>query len=182
MQPDEPGATPEQPQEPQEPQSTVLRQSLDVYVNEALDLRFGYELPDVHGSPKETLDALHEIRGRLDRVEYLYGRVMRIRARTKRYADASKARADEAWDIELQSFRQRTDRRGDEFVSAKERYAHANLATVDDQREARQAAELASIAEEAHDLLRLTHRGLADLRQELLAVLRGFQHESSLER
>lgn len=173
---------PAEPQELNASQLTTLRQSLDVYVNEALDLRFGYELPDVHGSPKETLDALHEIRARLDRVEYLYGRVMRIRARTKRYADACRASADEAWDSELQSARSRADRRGDEFVSAKERYAVANLATLDAQREARSAAALASVADEAHDLMRLTYRGLTDLRQELLAVLRGYQLESNLER
>lgn len=162
--------------------SDDIRELLSGYAGEALDLRFAGGLPGPQSAPKQILDALLDVRRRLDRVEALLGRAVRIRARCARASAAAKAAADDAWDRAAQRGRSAPVARGDEFSSARERHADANLAVLDERRAAREAAGLADHADEAVEVLRLAHRGLADLRQDVMAILRALQFESHLDR
>ncbi len=157
--------------------------ALDGYVGTALELRMTSALPIHDATPGELTDSLAEIRCRLDRVEELLSRVIRIRARLQRCLHAAQATLDDAWDEAVTVQRSAPVRRGgDEYTTARERHAEANLATLDLRTATRHAAELAHHADEAVEVIRLAHRGLGDLRHEVLVLLRAVQFESHLER
>lgn len=95
--------------------------------------------------------------------------------------------AEDAWDRASQLVREQArnipvTRRSDEFLTGKERAADTNLAVLDQRIAARQAADLAHTCDEAVDVLRLSHRGLDGVRQDLLTILRTLAFESHLER
>lgn len=162
--------------------SDDVQAALNGYLQQALALRFDGEPPSLHATPKELLDALLDTRHRLDRAEAILGRAIRLRARAHRASAAATAVADDAWDWAVQRARSAPVTRGGEYSSARERHADANLAVLDVRRAARAATDLVSSCDEATDVIRLAHRGLADLRYELLTVLRTLQFESHLER
>jgi hypothetical protein len=160
---------------------TDIRALLDGHVVEAVELRFSGDIPGPQSAPKQILDALYEVRRRLDRVEFLLSQAIRVRGKLRESNDAATAEVDDAWDSSIHTTRSAAVVR-DDYTSAKERYAEANLATLDLRRTQRAAAAVLAHADTSVDLLRLSLRGLGDLRQELLTVLRTLQFESHLER
>jgi hypothetical protein len=162
---------------------TALASSLDDLIGEAQNLRAALpEMPDTHASPHEVHDYLLDVRRRLDRVEHLFAVCIRVHARTKRSAAQITAELDDAWDEAILKVRTAPVRRGDEYSSAKERAAEANLVTLAARRAARTAAENVLRADEALAVLRLLHRGLDGVRQDALTILRALVFESHLER
>jgi hypothetical protein len=166
-----------------------LEEELAEWAAEALRLRFAevagspaVELPPVESGASEVMQRLLAVRQRLDRVEELLARATRARGRSSRAAQVAKAQADDAWDVSSQRGRAAPVRRGGEFEGPRERYADNNLATLDQRRATREAERLADSASECLDVVRLCHRGLDGIRQDLLTMLRAFQFESHLER
>lgn len=162
--------------------SDDVRAALSSYVAEALNLRFSGALPTSAASVADMLDALLDVRQRLDRVEELLTKVIRLRARVHRAATLTTATVDESWDRAVQAQRTAPVSRGDNFSGPRERYAEANLTVLEERRAARIATELASHADEAHDVIRLVHRGLDGVRHDHLTILRAVQFETSLDR
>lgn len=162
--------------------SDDLRTAIEGYVREALDLRFAGELPKPGLDGALLTGLLLDVRQRLDRVEELLARALRIRGHARRQADHVSAVAEDALDGAIVRARTAPAIRGDEYSSAKERLAHANLQVLDERRAARAAAELAHHCDEAVDLLRLTQRGLESTRHDHLALLRALQFESTMDR
>lgn len=158
---------------------------VDGFINkmaaESHELRGGATLPHPDAGPKELADALLDIRARLDRVEYLLQHAMRIRNAARHRATALRQIADDAWDKAITAQRNTPVRR-DDYATGKERHAEANLAVMTDLRAARDAEAVHASCADSVELLRLHHRGLADMRQDVLALLRVFQFESNLER
>jgi hypothetical protein len=157
-----------------------VRAQLDELVVEAIRLRFDTPPPRLR-SPHELLDALYDVRVRLDRVEQILSQAQRLRARARDAAASAEALAEEAWDRAAQQARNSPVSR-DDYSSARERAAEANLAVLTERRTARAASALASYVDNQVDVLRTANRGLDGLRHDLLAALRAFQIESSLER
>ncbi len=165
-------------------------QAIDIVeraVGEAILLRFDTDSPTFDADPAEILATLQDVRRRLDRGEELYANSMRIKNRVERDKALTQAVADDAWDAAINTAR--TDRRTvavlntrDEFSSAKERTAEANLATVEHRRKARIAADAYTAVTGHVDVLRTLHRGLDNVRHDLLATLRTLAFESTLDR
>jgi hypothetical protein len=166
-----------------------LEATLVGWAAEALDLRFGVvagraapDLPPPQSGPSDVLEQLRAVRARLDGVERLLGSATRARGRAQRAATEAKALAEHAWDETANRARSGGARRGGEYEGARERYADWNLATIPQQRAARAAERLAGVATESLDVVRLTHRGLEGLRNDLHLMLRAMNVESALER
>ncbi len=155
---------------------------LAAYIDEAQALARGIELPPGVPAPVDIVELLAQVRQRLDRLEHLLAAVIRIRARAHRAANAAKAAASDAWDKAAMRRRSAPVQRGDEYYSARERDAEANLASLDLIHAHRAAAELAQHCDEAHDVIRLHHRGFDNYRQDIHAILRAMTFEHHLER
>lgn len=159
-----------------------VRAALSAYAAEVLVLRFDGELPGPEAGPGDLLSTLLDVRRRLDRIEELHARAIRIKGQVHRKAAFATAVADDAWDTAAQSRRTAPVIRGDEYSSARERTAEANLATVNERVAARKASALATDCDVFVDVIRLAHRGLDGTRHDLLAMLRTLQFETVLER
>jgi hypothetical protein len=155
-----------------------VRVALDGMVAEALALRYAAEPVKPGSTPALFVDALIDLRQRLDRVEELYGKALRVRGQARRGAEQTEAVAQDAFDTAMLAGQDTRE----EFSSARERNAEANLAALSERRAARSGALLAGYCDEAVELLRLTYRGLEGARQDILAAMRLFQFESALER
>ncbi len=155
---------------------------LGSYVTEALQLRLGVDTSRSGVAPALTLEHLQDVRRRLDRVEELLTRGIRVRARAQRAAAAAQAAVDDAWDAAIRKVRAAPVQAGGEYSSARERHAEANLAVLDLRHAARRAHETAHHCEEAVEVIRVAHRGLDGVRGDALAVLRTLAFESHLER
>lgn len=149
---------------------------------EALDLRFGGALPDSSAGNKQIVDTLLDVRRRVDRVEEVYGKAIRLRAEARRQHTAVKAVVEDAWDRSAVAARRASVGRGDEYATARERHAMANLDVLELRRDERSAGQVVDVCDEAVEMLRLTYRGLVDLRQDFLAILRSIQFETTLDR
>ncbi len=157
--------------------------TLNTFITEVQLLRAELPpMPQVDAPPSDVHEFLLNVRRRLDRVEHLYSSAIRIRGRAHEAATAAGHEAQDDWDNAILRIRAAPVRRNDEYSSAKERSAEANLATMTTQRSHRAALALARTCDTAVDVLRLLHRGLDGVRQDALAILRHVQFESHLER
>lgn len=162
--------------------SQDLDQFVSTMINEVLTLRTTVQWPSLEAGPSELLHFLLDIRKRQDRVEEIFSSVVRLRSRAQRVSSIADAVVEDAWDKAAVKRRGAGVQRGDEFSSARERHAEANLDVLDLRHAARQAAQQAQLADEAVDVIRLAHRGLDGVRQDVLTVLRALQFETHLER
>lgn len=166
------------------------RDVLKSWIEEAVDLRHGRGegMPELSPysdliSPFQITEQLTFIRLRLDRLEEMLVNSIRARASLKRAHQVVKDELQQAWDTHVTN-PSAIQRRvlTQEYATGKEKFAEANLATLDLQRKERKSAELLSFAEETAEVIRTLHRGLEGIRQDLLAQVRALQVESHLER
>lgn len=157
-----------------------LRSLLGKHIDESLRLRMGAQLPRPDASAGELLEALLDVRRRMDRVEELLATALHLRGMAARKATALRVQAEDAWDEA--AVRQRAAAVRDEYSSAKERTAATNLEILDLRRLERGADVHARLCDDAVEAIRLRLRGLGDVRQDVLAVLRTRQWETSLDR
>jgi hypothetical protein len=156
--------------------------SLEKIRDEVLSLRFAGSLPPAAAAPSEVLENLVEARTRLDRTEELLYRVLRMQSHLAAERVKAEAAAEEAWDASVVRQRQGSVRRSDEFVAPKEKYAEANLATIDLRRVVRLAAEQETQVSDLLVVVNKAHRGLDGLRQDLTTMLRAVQFENTMSR
>lgn len=157
------------------------------WATEALELRHGVaEDPDgVLGVPEDNADAqevmhfLRRVRVRSDRVDFLLSRTTQAKARAKRAQEHAQFQADLAFDTAAQ---QNGANRRQEFVTAMERKADANLDSLEQRRMAHHAARLVSITTEVHEVVNQVHWQLDAIRKDLRSTLHALQFESGLER
>lgn len=160
----------------------VFADRLGGLVRQGLDLRFGVGLPGAAAAPPEVLAVLLEVRGRLDRLESLLLESLRLRDGARQARTAAEAEAGEAWDQQAAAGSPALLSKAGDYTGPRERYAQYNIATLDQQRQSQRAARVAAAAEGAYEQLRVLHRGLDGLRQDLVTALRAVQFESSIER
>lgn len=151
-------------------------------VSEVISLRYGASLPPTFSGAQQVLDSLVDVRRRLDRVEELLVYTIQIKGRAHSENELKKSQADQHWAEALRQGKRSPVMRGNEYEGPRERYAEADLATLNERREARQSQDLEDFANSCLDVIRTAHRGLDGLRQDHLAVLRAAQMENALER
>lgn len=132
--------------------------------------------------PRTLINALVGVRARMDTVESILAALIRAKSRTARAAKAARYAADDAWNANSIRTRNTPGVRRDEYVGAKEHYADNNLASFNEQRQARASERLADYAAECLDVVRLVHRGLDSHRTDLNVIMRTLAFESHLER
>lgn len=147
---------------------------------ESLTLRMGAQLPAAGAPAGQLLAALLDVRSRLDRLEELLITTLGARGLAARRHTAVRSEVDDAWD--QAAVRNRSAGVRDEYSSAKERAAVTNLEVLDLRRIERSADNQLRRCDETVEAVRLRLRGLQELRQDLLAVIRINQFESTLER
>lgn len=147
---------------------------------EALELRMGAGLPPADATTGQLLAALLGVRQRLDRMEALLADVLQLRAVAARQHTAVRIIVDDAWDQAAVGARNAGVR--DEYSSAKERAAAANLQVLDERRLERVADRQLRRCDEAVEFIRLRLRGLQEVRQDILAVIKIRQFETAMER
>lgn len=163
-------------------EAAKTRETLNSYIEEVYRLRFNADVSKPGEGPSEILARLMTTRKSLDRIEELFMSCLRVKAKANRMKDSAQATVEDEWDQAVMNTRSATVVRGSDMIGPRERYANANLATLATRRNARSVAELASVADEAVDVIRVAYRGLDSVRQDLNTVLRTLQFESSLER
>jgi hypothetical protein len=157
--------------------------NLDTIINEALVLRRGIELPTIDQGPVEVLARLIAVRSRLDRVEELLSTVARFRGQVRSQHKDATAEFDEAWASQITSANRRG--RGSDGWSdpaPRERYATADVATLDLKRRVRQLDKILDTANDAIYVIERVQRGLDSTRMDLHLILRAMSVETQLER
>lgn len=161
--------------------SVEIQQALAQFASECYKLRFEVGSLDVDASPSEVMSLLLDARRRLDRIEELLHKTILVRGRLSRVNSAASVAAEEAWDEQAIKNKSRSTGVVTDYSGPRERYAESNLATLNERRAMRQAAELLSLANDSFDVIKLAHQGLDRVRQECLVLLRSLRFESSLE-
>ncbi len=169
------------------PDTTNVEQALLDIVSEALELRHG-DAGDPEGrltsvDPNDGVQAVYamliRVRQRTDRVDYLLARVTQIRGRARRSRENARFEAEFAYNSATSTNERNRTR---EFVTKEERHAQAALASLVEKREAFLADRLVSHADEAYDVVNQVYRQFGDIRNDLRAMFKALQFESSLER
>lgn len=139
-----------------------------------------HQVPQMGDGPEKFAEALLVARACLDRVEEILSAATAM-ASGARIAAREKA---EAADDELDKVIDRRSKRARDFEAARERIAAARLdnEVFPKIAEARSAQKVADMAASIEARVRLAHRGLDGMRQDLAAALRHVSWESSLDR
>lgn len=157
-----------------------LRTLMEEHIKEAVIMRMGVKLPNELASMTDLMDALLDARRRLDRIEEILGSTLRWKASTNQVWTACKVELENAWDEAATKNRAAAAR--DEYSSARERAASVNLAVLDLRRAERKAEQDAKLCDETVEYIRLRYHGLAGYRQDLIALVKARQFETSLDR
>jgi hypothetical protein len=160
---------------------STVAETLASLMKEALSLRFQGELPGAQAGPLEVLESLLECRKKADRVEGLYLQALTIKGTLSRRSALHNAEAEDEWAEALIKVRNSPIYKQDSFAGPREKYAEADLATLEFKRQARKSAELLSLADEAVDVIRTTLTGLNNTRQDHISWIRSLQFMSTLE-
>lgn len=158
--------------------------NLDVLIDEALQLRRGLSLPTIDQGPVAVMEQLIEVRTRLDRAEELLSIVTRFRTIVRTRNKNASGTLEEAWAARVvpTNGRRRLGSDGWGGSAPRERYAEADLATLDEKRNVRRLEILFDQVNDAVEVIRQAHRGLDSTRMDLHLILRAMSVETSLER
>jgi hypothetical protein len=146
------------------------------WVEEAMDLRHG-EAHDPHGKVSlpayelgqdAAVDMLQRVRQRLDRVEELQSMSRQALGRVLRLREQADFELSLKYDESIATNRNRYL----EYQSADEKRADASLASLNEKRQQHQMKRLESHAKEALDVITQCYWGLANLREDILQMLR----------
>lgn len=165
-------------------ESAGVSQAVENMVTEARQLRAPSDLPSLESGPGVVWEHLVAIRTRLDRIEELLSRTIRVRTKVRAQAKTAAAEVEDAWAAQVgrSPSRKQASFGGPGDQAPRERYADADLAVLEQRRAQRQVQGLADQVEDAVEVIRMTHRGLDSMRMDLHTMMRSFSVGSSLER
>jgi hypothetical protein len=171
-------SVPEEDDPLQDP-AAVFRQQCALWEEAASRCRF-HELtrPGPETSPSVVMEALVQVRARLDTIEVVLGQVMAVKAATAAQARNLEQAADDAWDRQAEAERRRPR---PEYQGSKERYAYWNLAIRAERARAREARDLADFVRATYDRVKLHYDGLNETRRDLAARLTHARWETHIE-
>lgn len=158
-----------------------LQSYLDKAVADATKYRSGKTELGADASYPEVLDALVDLRRRYDRVEEIYRNVLQIKCRTVLLRNQLQAEVSDEWNAAVVRVRQNSTKAGDEYMGPRERYAEADLMTLETKLKSRRADALAESAATALECVKTILRGLDGTRQDHLTWLRTLNFATSLE-
>jgi hypothetical protein len=157
--------------------SDYIRDLGTEWLAEVAELR-RVEVPEIGDGPEKFSAALLKARASLDRVEEILSQATALSSAAKIRARELAEQADDELDREIV----KRSARARDFESARERVADAGLAVLGPRQQARSAQKVADMAANIEARIRLAHRGLDGLRQDLAAALRHVSWESNLDR
>ena len=157
--------------------SDQVRESLQAWVEEALELRHGEAgdpegkvgLPPYEAGQSASIAMLQRVRVRLDRIEELQSKARQMKGRVLRTRDEADFEASLAYD---QAMQQNRATRIQDYVTAAEKNADASLASFEQKRRAHQIKLLESFSVEALDVITQCYWGLEKLREDILQMIR----------
>ena len=139
-----------------------------------------FVLPHQEEAPDAWREALHRIRGQLDRLEALRAQALTLRSTIRSGRIQHTQAAEEAWSSAAAADQRRGQIR--EFEGAKERAARFDLAAIGERRRMRQWEIAAEMADTVAEQVRGMHAGLRDARTDIIEYLRALAWESHLDR
>jgi hypothetical protein len=155
----------------------VIRDLGNGWLAEIAELR-KVDVPGLDDGPVRFGEVLLEARGNLDRVEEILSQASAMASAARIHARETAEKADDDLDKAIAA----RMKRARDFEGARERLADASLTVLGPRREARSAQKVADMAASVEARIRLAHRGLDGLRQDLAAVLRHVSWENSMDR
>lgn len=157
---------------------------LSKLVDTALDLRAKVPpLPSIEDGPRAALEYLAEIRSAMDRVDTTLTTVMRFRGRMRDASKLAQANHDDAWAQATGGASKRgRGVSGWSEPAPRERYAEADLATLNERRQMRKYARWLDESNDSVEIIQRVYRYLDEVRKDLHLILRAMSVESSLER
>lgn len=139
-------------------------------IEEAISLRKAVEV-DFSSSEEVLAESRQDIRRKIDRLEELLNICVRIRYSYKRVVEREQAELDEAWDRAVRESKPKVAF-GSDMIAPRERYADANLKTLEQHRKLNESKEVLSHVQEAEEVVRNCYKGLDGLRLELSSVIK----------
>jgi hypothetical protein len=158
-----------------------LAARMESLMTEALTLRSSVHLPKVTDQADEVLVRLQQARQAQDRVEEIMLIIGRSKAMAQRQKTSFENVADDAWANALRNLRALPTFRNTEYVGPRERYAEADLSTMEHKANFRRAEEELSYVVEAYDFVRTIYFGLNGVRDDIKDILRKSTFQSRLE-
>lgn len=150
--------------------SDKVKSAVKDIIEESLSLRKAVEV-DFSSSDEELAESRQDIRRKIDRMEELLNIVVRIRYAYKRTVDKEQAELDEAWDRAVRDSKPKVAF-GSDMIAPRERYADANLKTLEQHRKVNDSKEVLSHVQEAEEVVRNCYKGLDGLRLEVASVIK----------
>lgn len=158
-----------------------IKDKITSLIKEATDLRFGnMYLPEVGAPSDELIESLVVVRRVLDRLEEIHLQLLRFKSFASSLNATVSEEHDNEWDAVISRNKTSSVIRN-EYTAAKERYAEANLATLESRRKVKQAAEFLEFCSNASEVVRTQYRGMDGVRQDILTVLKSQQFMNHLE-
>jgi hypothetical protein len=153
-------------------------------VDPILDLRAKIPpLPAIEDGPRAALEYLAEVRSAMDRVDVALTTAVRFRSRIREAFKLATAAHDDAWAAATGGASKRgRGQSGWGEPAPRERYAEADLATLNERRQMRKFDRWLDESNDTVDIIQRTYRYLDEVRKDLHLILRGMSVESSLER
>lgn len=140
-------------------------------------------IPGENSGVQEFLAALIAARQASDRIEEIFIRITRLRARLTRLEAEKRDEHESAWASSVVETRGRISfRNSNELVAPREKYAEADLASLEQKRALRSAERLTSYAKEAYEVVRTLLRGLEGMRMDITSIVKAKSLDSALER
>lgn len=134
------------------------------------------------GTPDAYRQALVDVRTVQDSLEEYVSLAIVVKGTFSRATSAAQAVYDEAWATEVDRDRKTSVRQGHEMEGPRERYARHDVKVFSHLRDWRQSEQRLTLAQEVLDAAWLRYRAVNATREDLLAILRTYAFESSLER
>lgn len=150
--------------------SEKVKAAVKVILEEALSLRQAIEV-NFSSADEDLAEARQDIRRKIDRLEELLNVVVRIRYSYKRSVEKDQFELDEAWDRAVRDSKPKVAF-GSDMIAPRERYADANLKTLEQHRKLNESKEVLSHVQEAEEVVRNCYKGLDGLRLELSSVIK----------
>lgn len=164
--------------------SKSIPQLMSEYLKEAVELRYNAPIAKADDDTSIMLAVLQDYRARLDRIEYLMVRAIIRKGDASRTFKAAQNDASDKWDESLSQIKEKKTVSlvaAQEFTAPREKYATANMASIEERQAARKAEEVLSWTEETVDALQKMYRGLDSARQDLLARIKAVPMVNAME-
>ena len=142
---------------------------------------------DELAGPQDLADSIVSLRAVLDRCDRLVGKLLQLRAAARTAALDADFTAQAAWDESVVGQRSQSKAAvvswdgSRDFTAPRERYAEAQVSTVEFQRAKLAAQKEVVVLESQVEIARQLTRGLTGFREDLLVRLRTLQFLTSLE-